>query len=129
MIYIGKMFWPVDLPVWYPYPKSISVWQAVVAALATVSTLAIRGLRNFPYFASGWFWYVGTLVPVIGLQVGRQSRADRYMYIPMVGLSIVLAWGAADIANRWPHGKTWIVSVLALACVAMIPDTWTEIQY
>ena len=132
VIYIGKMFWPVDLPVWYPYPKSIPVWEAVVAALvlATVSTLAIRGLRKFPYFASGWFWYVGTLVPVIGLiQVGRQSRADRYMYIPMVGLSIVLAWGAADIANRWPRSKTWIVSVLAVACLAMIPDTWTEVQY
>ena len=132
LIYIGKMFWPVDLPVWYPYPKSIPVRDAVVAALviAAVSALALRGLRKFPYVASGWFWYLGTLVPVIGLiQVGRQSRADRYMYIPMVGLSIVLAWAAADIANRWPRGKTWIVSVLAGACLAMIPDTWIELQY
>ncbi len=131
-IYIGKMLWPVNLPVWYPYPKTIPIWQPALAAMAivAVSFLAIRGFRKFPYLASGWFWYLGTLVPVIGLvQVGRQSRADRYMYIPMVGLGILLAWGAADLVSRWPRSRTWIAAAMAAACVAMVSDTWVQLQY
>src|SRR5208282_6908716 len=95
----------------YPYPKQLPVWQAIAAGLvlACISLLVLRRFGSRPYLAVGWFWYLGTLVPVIGLvQVGIQARADRYMYIPMVGLSIMLAWGAADAVRHWPSAKPWV---------------------
>jgi len=106
--YIGQMFWPLRLSVFYPYPSSIPVWKgaAAFAAILAVSVLTMRAWRKRPYLAVGWLWYLGTLVPVIGLvQAGRQAHADRYMYIPMVGLSIMLAWGAAAVVGKWPRTK------------------------
>ncbi len=96
-VYLGKMFWPASLAVFYPYPLTVPVWKYTIAGLAivSISALAVRLFRAYPYVAVGWFWYLGTLLPVIGLvQVGAQARADRYMYVPMVGLAIILAWGA-----------------------------------
>jgi tetratricopeptide (TPR) repeat protein len=129
LIYIGKMFQPTNLAVFYPYPHSIPVWQACLAAatLGGISVGALRVLRTYPYFATGWFWYIGTLIPVIGLiQIGDQARADRYTYIPMVGLSIVLAWGAADLLKRWPRA----VAVLAIAaCLSAAALASAQVQY
>ena len=119
--YIGQMFWPARLAVFYPHPMSIPAWKAAVAAgvLLTASFLVARVWRTFPYLAVGWLWYLGTLVPVIGLvQSGGQAHADRYMYIPMVGLSMMLAWGAADVGARWPRTKPWICLAGVLSCVA-----------
>ncbi len=99
-IYIAQMFWPAGLAVFYPYPSEIPAWQAVSAGLALlgISVLTLRMRRTHPYLAVGWFWYLGTLVPVIGfVQVGAQARADRYTYLPMVGLSIMLAWGLPQV--------------------------------
>jgi tetratricopeptide (TPR) repeat protein len=132
MIYIGKMFWPTHLPFFYPYPKSIPIWQAVLAgaAIAALTTLAIWLARRAPWFTVGWLWYFVTLIPVIGLvQVGNQARADRYMYIPMVGLTIAIAWGAADAISRWPRLKPWTVTALATACAALVPVTQMEASY
>jgi tetratricopeptide (TPR) repeat protein len=132
VIYIGKTFWPSNLPFWYPYPKSIPVWQAVAAALALtgVSAGVLLARRTRPWLAVGWFWYLGTLVPVIGLvQVGMQARADRYMYVPMVGLGIMVAWSAAAAAERRRRLAPWIAAALAAACVAMVPATWIQLQY
>ena len=132
LVYIGQMFWPDRLAVIYPYPYSIPAWQ-VVAALAVilgVSALAIVCWRTRPYLAMGWFWYLGTLVPVIGvLQVGVQSHADRYTYIPMVGLSILLAWGATDILEQWPGMKPAIVTAAAAYCAICMGLTWTQAEY
>src|SRR5262249_2647276 len=88
--YIGKMLWPFRLAVFYPYPPHIPVWQAAGAGLvlATICAAVWRWRHRRPYLATGWLWYLLTLLPVIGLvQVGAQARADRYMYVPMVGLS------------------------------------------
>jgi hypothetical protein len=102
-IYIVKMFWPVRLAVFYPYPHQLPVWQIALSAvlLTGISMVAIRERRSRPYLAVGWLWYLGTLVPVIGLiQVGSQARADRYMYLPMVGLCIMLAWGLKEVLTN-----------------------------
>jgi len=98
--YIGKLFWPVELSVFYPFPKSFPLWQPVAASLLLLGvTLAIWRLhRRKPYLIVGWLWYLGTMVPVIGLvQAGLwPAMADRFAYIPFVGLYIIIAWGCAD---------------------------------
>ena len=88
-----------------PYNHALPLWRvaASVLALAGVTAAVLRWFRPYTYLAAGWFWYLGTLVPVIGLvQVGGQSSADRYTYVPMVGLAIMLSWGAADLLKRRP---------------------------
>jgi tetratricopeptide (TPR) repeat protein len=132
IIYIAKMFWPARLAVFYPYPAEVPAWQAVAAALAIagISVLVLRSVRNFPYLAVGWFWYLITLAPVIGLvQVGAQARADRYTYIPMIGLTIMLAWGAADLAGRLPRAKPAIAVLASAACVCCAVLTWVQTAY
>ena len=106
--YLEKTFWPADLALVYPY---VYHWPATAIAgavllLALVSALALGRLRRQPWLAAGWFWFLGTLVPVIGfVQVGAQSMADRYFYIPSVGLFVVLVWGAAELCAARPNGK------------------------
>jgi hypothetical protein len=128
-VYIAKMLWPSRLAVFYPYPSAIPLWPAglAAAALAGVSAVAPREHRRAPYLATGWFWYLGTLVPVIGIiQVGVQARADRYTYVPMIGLAIIVAWGAADLLRRWPRAPIAVTAAVALACV---PATWAQVAY
>jgi protein O-mannosyl-transferase len=131
--YIAKMFWPSGLAVFYPYPAAVPLWQAALAAaaLAAVTAVVLWAWRRAPYLAAGWFWYLGTLLPVIGLvQVGAQARADRYTYVPMIGLTIALAWGAADLLRRasWAHPRVQmaLAAAVALACV---PATWAQAAY
>lgn len=130
--YIGKMFWPVDLAVFYPYPHSVPAGEAVFAGfvLLTVSMLVLRAVRSHAYLAVGWFWYMGTLLPVIGfIQVGAQARADRYTYIPMIGLLIMLAWGALEIVARWPRTKGVAVLAAGAACASCALLTSLQLQY
>jgi len=132
LTYIGQMFWPTRLAVYYPYPPSIEAWQAVASfvVLLAISAGVVWAWRTRPYLAVGWFWYLGTLVPVIGLvQVGSQAHADRYMYIPMVGLSIMLAWGAADVAAKWPRTKPVLAAAAAVSCAACLALAWREAGY
>lgn len=102
--YVGKTVWPVDLAVYYPFPHGgIPAIQIALAAmgLALVSAAAFYLVRRAPYAFVGWFWYLGTLVPVIGfIQVGSQAMADRYTYIPLVGLSMIPAWGIPELLAR-----------------------------
>ena len=104
--YAAKVACPSRLAVLYPYPAAVVAWQVLGAAaiVGAVSWLAWRASPRHSYLTVGWFWYVGTLVPVLGLvQVGSQPWADRYTYIPAIGLFIVVAWGAADLAAGWRH--------------------------
>ena len=118
--YLAKAFWPFQLAVFYPHPVSIPPveWLASLFVLTVVSVFALALLRQRPYLAVGWFWYLGTLVPVIGLvQVGAQAMADRYTYIPLIGIFIVLAWGAADLFGTRLRARSLILCgslVLAL---------------
>jgi tetratricopeptide (TPR) repeat protein len=113
--YLGKVFWPAGLAIPYPYPSQIPVWQVLIAGvlLALITGLVVWQLRPRPYLAVGWFWYLGTLVPVIGLvQVGMQAMADRYTYVPSLGIFVMLAWGGRDIL-RWGIERTPIVRYAA----------------
>ncbi len=122
--YLGKTVWPHDLAVPYPPAYGWPAWQVATAALllAGISFAAIRLVRQRPFFAVGWFWFVGTLLPVIGLvQVGMQSMADRYMYVPQIGLAVVLAWGAVDLLASVRHHRIALgtAAVLVLAGCAV----------
>jgi tetratricopeptide (TPR) repeat protein len=132
VVYIGKMFWPSRLAVFYPYPRDIPVWQPALAAvaLAGISILVLRSFRIYPYLAVGWLWYLGTLAPVIGLvQAGEQARADRYMYVPMVGLAIMLAWGATDLLRRVPGGRLAAAALAGAACLACAVVAEAQVQH
>ena len=123
--YIGKMVWPHDLAVLYPYPETIPLWQVVMAGLLliAVSILLIRWACSRPYLVTGWFWYLGTLVPVIGLvQVGIQEMADRYTYVPFIGLFIMIAMGLPDILKQWRHRQIALAvsAGLVLACLFLL---------
>jgi protein O-mannosyl-transferase len=131
--YLSKAFWPVDLAVYYPYLASSSPeWQAVAAGLflAGVSILVVVPGRHYPYLPVGWFWYLGTLVPVIGLvQVGRQGMADRYTYLPLIGLFIVVTWGIADLAARHSRPYLWLAPLTAVVLGACITLSRAQVSY
>ncbi len=132
VIYIVKMFWPSGLAVFYPYPPHVPVWEAVSAAIAMVgiTALVLRSFRNYPYLSVGWLWYVGTSVPVIGLiQVGAQARADRYTYIPLTGVFIMLVWGAAEVARRRPRTRTGILVLAGAGCSSCFALTAVQIEH
>ncbi len=99
--YIWQMFWPVRLAAFYPHPNDqLHLWQVIlaIAFLIAVSLVAIHWRKERPYIFTGWFWYVGMLVPVIGLvEAGEQARADRYTYLPQIGLYVLITWGVADL--------------------------------
>jgi protein O-mannosyl-transferase len=110
--YIRKMFWPSDLSVLYPHPGHWPAWEVAgaVALLLAICAVAILLGRRRPYLVVGWLWFCGTLVPVIGLvQVGIQSMADRYTYLPLIGVFIMLVWGIAE----WLPNRPWRTQVLA----------------
>src|SRR5580658_4419858 len=105
VMYLWKAIWPVHLSVFYaPQGSRLAIWQAVLclAFLAAISILVWRGRRSRPYLLFGWLWFLGTMVPMIGIvQVGDQGMADRYAYLPYVGLFIAAVWGLADLAQMW----------------------------
>src|SRR5262245_13872027 len=105
VIYIRQMFWPAKLAVFYPHPEHrLPTWEISVAltALLGITAAAFVLRQKAPYFITGWLWYLGTLVPVIGLvQVGWQGHADRYTYLPQLGLYIAITWAVADLTASW----------------------------
>jgi Flp pilus assembly protein TadD len=130
--YIAKMFWPLHLAAYYPYARPLpTTLVAVSALLLTVATLgAIALARRRPYVLVGWLWYLGTLIPAIGIvQVGTQSMADRYTYIPLIGISIILAWGIPDAVSRWPESKVVTASVAIVALIACTIATRIQVRY
>jgi tetratricopeptide (TPR) repeat protein len=110
--YVLKAIWPRNLAVYYPHPVgTLPIWQIFGAALliAVVTYGAIRLLKRHPYVAVGLFWYFGTLIPVIGLvQVSDQAMADRYTYIPLTGLFIVVTWGVSELLAKWHYRKIFL---------------------
>jgi Flp pilus assembly protein TadD len=101
--YLGKFFLPVNLAVFYPHPVYWPVWSILTALvlLVAISVAAVRLRHRFPWFLIGWLWFVGTAVPIIGLiQVGAQSMADRYTYIPSIGLALIAIWGVSCLTNQ-----------------------------
>jgi len=130
--YILKTFWPVDLAVFYPHPiKLLAGWKVAVSlAVLVVITIAAILLRRRRYLPVGWFWFLGTLVPVIGLvQVGGQAMADRYTYIPLTGIFIMLAWLVGDILSQWKH-RQLIAGVAGSAIIGVLGAiTFVQVGY
>ena len=122
-VYLAQAFWPSGLAAFYPHPLMlVSPWRAFAAGglLAGVSVVAIRSIRTRPYFFVGWAWYLGMLVPVIGIvQVGMQAHADRYTYLPLIGASIAFTWGAVDVVGRTRNTRAALAAVGVAASAAM----------
>jgi len=130
--YIGKMVWPSHLGFFYPYPDRVPIWQTsgAVLLLGSISFLVIRASYKRRYLGMGWLWYLGTLVPVIGLvQVGLQSMADRYTYVPLIGLFIMIVWGTHDIFENWQYRNTAFAVSAGLLFSALAIVTWAQVQY
>src|SRR6266513_311405 len=122
--YARQTFWPARLAVFYPYPNNpLSIWKVTLASafLLTVSAIAIFLRKKRPYVLTGWFWYVGMLVPVIGIvQIGEQGHADRYTYLPQIGLFLLIVWGVADLANTWHLRREylWLAATITIAVLS-----------
>jgi tetratricopeptide (TPR) repeat protein len=130
--YVGKMLWPDDLAFFYPYPAEISLWKLglAVVVLAAISVAAVRFARTLPYLFTGWFWYAGMLVPVIGLvQVGASAMADRYTYVPLVGLFVALTWGSDDLLSGWRRRALAVVPVAALVLLALVLASRAQLKH
>jgi tetratricopeptide (TPR) repeat protein len=130
--YIGKMIWPINLAVFYPYLNVIPWWRILgsVFLLIAITLIVIWRAKRSPYLATGWLWYAGTLMPVIGIvQAGDQAMADRYTYIPLIGLFIMVAWGVPDLLKKWNHRKEILLTSSALSILCLCIITWTQVGY
>ena len=130
--YLGKMFWPTDLAVFYPHPGHWPIWEVLLAGvlLLGISVLLIAQWRRYPFLLMGWLWYCGTLLPVIGLvQSGEQAMADRFTYLPSLGLLIVIIWGAYELARRWWHHVIALSVMGSAAIILCLGLTRQQIGY
>jgi Flp pilus assembly protein TadD len=130
--YLEKLVWPTRLVVLYPFSADFDIGHlaGAVTVVIGLSYVAIRYAKRCPYLFTGWFWYLGMLVPVIGLvQVGLQSMADRYTYVPLIGLFILIAWGGYDLAKHWQLRPAVLVFLAALPILACVPLTRLQLGY
>ena len=130
--YLAKMFLPVSLAVLYPHPEFIAAWKIIGAAsiLIAVTVLAIWMLRRHPWFLIGWLWYLGALIPVIGIvQVGVQSMADRYTYIPFIGVFIAIVWLVSELAERVRYGRIVAATLFVVILGVLFAATWIQLDY
>lgn len=139
--YMGKFLWPAGLIVYYPLRTANLSPDEMVSALfpaaalsglvlLVISAVCIRQRLKRPYLIVGWLWYLGTLVPVIGIvQVGHQSMADRYTYVPLVGIYIMLAWLAAEFVEKHETARTWIVGAVAVWLLVLSAVAFKQVGY
>jgi Tfp pilus assembly protein PilF len=130
--YIGKIIWPADLAVLYPHPGILPTWEVVAAVffLGLTTFLIIRNVKRYPYLTTGWLWYLGTLVPVIGLvQVGVQAMADRYTYVPLIGVSIMVAWGVPELLKKCRHRNAALATVALITLTILSVVAWKQVGY
>jgi tetratricopeptide (TPR) repeat protein len=135
--YLWKTIWPAKLACFYPHPAAVGagdpfLLKALGAAflLVIVTAHIVSARRRRPYLAVGWFWYLGTLIPVIGIvQVGGQAMADRYTYLPLIGIYIAVAWGLAEWVDRDARRRVVAVGAVAIAVVALAAVTWVQIGH
>lgn len=130
--YMQKTFWPESMAVFYPYVGQWSWLQLVFIAsvLTAISIIALAAYRRFPYLTVGWLWYTGTLVPVIGLiQIGSQSMADRYTYIPLIGLFMMVSWGAGNLAEKRESLKKPAAMIAGATIMIFMLLSFRQVQY
>jgi tetratricopeptide (TPR) repeat protein len=133
VVYVRQMFWPADLAVFYPHPENrLTVWQIGFAALVLVgiTVAAFLWRKKAPYVVTGWLWYLGMLVPVIGLvQVGWQGHADRYTYLPQIGLYIAMAWAVTDLTSSWRFRQAILSAATILILAVLSWCAWLQTSY
>lgn len=130
--YLKKTFWPADLAVFYPIPQHRPLVDILVAVcvLAVVTVVVVKLLRRAPYLGVGWFWFLGTLVPVIGiLQVSDQAMADRWAYVPLIGIFIMLVWGLSDLLGGRRYGKEILSALSAAVLLTLAVVTHRQLGY
>jgi tetratricopeptide (TPR) repeat protein len=130
--YIGKMIWPSRLSVYYPHPGMPPTWKIAGAVLLLIGLSAFLGWtwRKFPYLTFGWLWFLGTFVPVIGfVKIGNFAMADRYTYVPLIGLFVIIAWGIPELAPQWRHQKICIAALATVILSMLIVVTWKQLGY
>jgi Tfp pilus assembly protein PilF len=131
--YIAKLFCPTKLAVLYPHQgDNLPLWQLIVASLTLIfiTTVVFCLALRKRFLLVGWLWYLGTLIPVIGLvQVGSQAVADRYTYLPSIGIFIMLAWGVAELFAHWKYKKILISFTTSMLMIALIIATRTQVSY
>ena len=133
VVYLGQTVYPAHLAVLYPYPKgNITVLEVVLGLLllATASTVFWLWRRTYPFLLIGWLWFLGMLIPMIGIvQVGSQSHADRYTYLPGIGLAMVVAYGATDLVRRWPAGRVIVVTLGSISVLLLTTRSYLQASY
>lgn len=131
--YIRNMFWPVDLALFYPFePSAVTAGKVAgaVVLLAVLTSLVVIQGKKSPFLIFGWFWYLITLLPVIGfIRVGGQALADRYTYIPLIGLFVMIVWGAAETAGTWRKGLPAVAGVAVVVVAILSVLTIQQIRY
>src|SRR2546423_2543771 len=133
IIYLRQMLWPKDLAIFYPHPHDqLNLWLVLsaVTLLIAISAVAIFLREKRPYVLVGWFWYLVSVFPVLGIvQAGLQGRADRFTYLPHIGLTVAVTWSVADLAKRWRNGRLVLASLaigVVLICTAL---AYTQTTY
>src|SRR2546421_11526812 len=133
VLYIWQMLWPVNLAVFYPHPENrLPLWEIVscLLLLIRITAAAILLRKQRSYLITGWFWYLGMLVPVIGLvQVGWQGHADRYTYLPQIGLYLALTWAVADMTALYQHRRVALSTAAILIIAALSSGAWIQTSY
>jgi tetratricopeptide (TPR) repeat protein len=133
--YLGKLFWPYNLGVLYPYPKAIPLWETIVAVicLIVITVMVLRLFQLRPYLLIGWLWFLGALVPFLGIvQSGLwPEMADRYAYIPFIGIFITLSWGFSDLVSiiRMRMIKNAVNVIIGIIICILYVSTWVQIGY
>ena len=130
--YLGKMVLPTKLAIVYPHQGMPSLLEALgaVALLVCLSAFAVKKARQAPFVLTGWLWYLGTLVPVIGIiHVGNQVRADRFTYIPLIGLFLIIAWGVPEILKKWHYKKIALALASGVVIIFLAIGTRAQVKY
>jgi protein O-mannosyl-transferase len=133
VLYIWQMLWPVNLAVFYPHPENrLPLWEIIssLVLLILITAVAIAVRKKRPYLITGWLWYLGMLVPVIGLvQVGWQGRADRYTYLPQIGLYIAATWAVTDLTTLYRHQRAILSTAAIVVIAALSCCAWVQTSY
>jgi tetratricopeptide (TPR) repeat protein len=130
--YLEKMTWPFELTFFYPWRKFISPAQIIfsVSLMTGVTAFVLRGAKRRPYLLVGWLWYILTLVPVIGIvQVGHQAMADRYAYVPMIGIFMIVAWGGYDLLSRYFNRQGILLFLLLAVIIAFMAVSLNQVRH
>jgi Tfp pilus assembly protein PilF len=130
--YIEKMIWPKNLAVFYPFPDTLPIWQVFGAGLflVSISSLVLLNFRKKPYLCIGWLWFLGTLIPVIGLkQAGLwPAIADRWAYVPLIGIFLIISWGIPELVSKWRHKKIGLALAATVLLLVLMTVTWLQVR-